>query len=164
VPEVKPAISENSPLVIEPKENQGGILHITVKPKKSQLGAPEPMPQELTVLLPRDPRKEPPRIIGDTASANIISEYTPVREPYLVFRPSVIVGGTLNIGGVSPFGGVGLLRFFDRVVLGVGVSREAIGPFLGWELWRQFQLGPLWQLIRFKPGNPQWAVQISYGF
>ena len=147
-------------------EDYQGRLDITVKDKYivTKLDTPGTVittTKEVTVLIPKD-ESVPPISPNDPS---ISATYSQISTPFLQVGTDIVGGVGVDEGlRPTPFLGVSLVQVFKNVELGAGLNRGGVGPFAGYEFWREFAFFGQYNLLKFGTNNSQVAVGISYRF
>jgi hypothetical protein len=154
---VQPAenVTHGDPSLPKPDEHTTGVLRITVAPDSVA------KPRDIFVYIDRDP-KRPPQIRSE---APVQAQYAPVVDPWLKLEARLMVGGSGSFDGyVSPWAGVSLLQLFQKVSLGAGVDRTAVGAFVSYEFFREFNVGAMYYILPIRDGTARAGIFVAYRF
>lgn len=154
---VGPNVTHGSPSLPKPDAHTTGILRVVVPPESVYTGKP----REVYIYIQDNP-KTPPVVRSDTP---ISTTFHAVVDPWLMLQTRLMLGGSLaNDGDVSPWGGVALVRLFNRIDTGAGIDEDGIGVFISYQVWREFEVGAMWYALPVFDSDARAALVVSYRF
>jgi hypothetical protein len=147
-------------------EEYKGKVIVTIRDTIPPSLTPTVREYKAEVLIPKD--KAPVMVRTKPDSALSTATYTAFKDPTASVKWGVLVGGSISgTGQPSPFLGVTALTAFNAINFGLAGSRAGIGPFLGIECWREWNVVMGWNAVRFKDsgGKTSWVSPgIAYRF
>ena len=144
----------------KPDHVRGRVTVTTRDSTHTALGKDTVITHHIEVFIPTDDK--PPVVRGDS---NTQITYAEVREPFVGFKPGLLIGGTVNLDlQPSIFGGVLVFQAFKHLDIGAGVDRNGLGPLAGWEFWREFTAFGQYDIIAFGADKHKTSIGLAYRF
>jgi hypothetical protein len=160
IPQETKPVHHGDPVLPQPDAHTTGVVHITIPPDTSHQVDPT-KPTEIDVYIPDNP-DQPPEVRSDTP---LQATFTPVTDRWVVLGPRFLLGGSASIDGyVSPWAGLSIAKFWHVVNVGPGIDRSAIGVFLSYEFYREFNAGAMWYALPLRDGASRAGIVVSYRF
>jgi len=159
-PTEEPPIVHGSSSLPQPDKETTGVVHITIPPDTTK-PVSEQKPHVIDIYINKDPEK-PPEIRSEMP---LQATFSPVVDRWIVLEPKLMLGGSATFDArVSPWGGLSVLRLWKVVNIGAGIDMNSIGPFVGYEFWREFNVGGIWGMVPLSAGQSRGAIFVAYRF